>query len=660
MCGIAGFVDSVAATSRDDLLRIVSRMSGRLIHRGPDDGGAWGDAAVGVALGHRRLAVIDLSAEGRQPMQSADGRHIIVFNGEIYNFAELRRQLEASGHRFRGTSDTEVLLAGIGHWGLDQTLTKSVGMFALALWDRAERALSLARDRMGEKPLYYGWQNGVFLFGSDLSALRVHPSCDGEIDRDATALLMRYGYVPAPFSIYRGLRKLEAGTRLTLNQRQLAAREPVEAEPYWSLAECVAAGRDTPFDGTDAEAIDALDTALRESVRLQMVADVPLGAFLSGGVDSSTVVALMQAQSTRPVKTFSIGFHEPEYNEAPHAAAVARHLQTDHTELYVSAGEAMTVIPSLADIYSEPFADPSQIPTCLVSRLARRQVTVSLSGDGGDELFCGYERYDRAALLWAQLSRMPRIARAGVGALILAMPRPLLDLAARVYHPTGTDVVPTDWEPIGRLLRQSDRALYQFVASTWREPRALVLGGGEPAHAFTDDEAWDGLPDFHRRMMYVDGVAYLPDDILVKVDRAAMAVSLETRVPLLDHRVVELAWRLPTSLHRRDGRGKWPLRQILERYVPRPLVERPKMGFGVPVGSWLRGPLRDWAEALLAPSRLAHEGYLAPSLVRMKWSEHLSGTADHQYPLWNVLMFQSWLERSRLSLPAPLVSPAVT
>jgi asparagine synthase (glutamine-hydrolysing) len=592
-------------------------------------------------------------------MHSADGRFVLVFNGEIYNFGDMRQSLVAAGHRFRGHSDTEVLLAGIGYWGLDQTLRKSVGMFAFALWDRAERALSLARDRMGEKPLYYGWQSGVFMFGSDLSALRAHPACGAEIDRDSTALLMRYGYVPAPFSIYRGLRKLTPGTRLTLSHRHLAAREQIEPDPYWSMYECAAAGRVHSFHGTDAEAIDALDAALRESVRLQMVADVPLGAFLSGGIDSSTVVALMQAQSTRPVKTFSIGFHEREYNEAHHASAVARHLRTDHTELYVTPDQAMAVIPSLPEIYSEPFADPSQIPTCLVARLARQHVTVSLSGDGGDELFCGYERYDRAALVWRQFSRMPRIARAGVGALILVTPRLLLDLAARVYHPSRTGVIPMAWEPIGHLLKKNDQALYQFVASHWREPSVIVVGSREPSHAFTDAAAWAGLADLHQRMMYTDSIAYLPDDILVKVDRAAMAVSLETRVPLLDHRVVEFAWRIPADLHRRDGRGKWLIRQVLQKYVPTHLVERPKMGFGVPLTEWLRGPLREWAEALLAASRLTQEGYLAPRPVGDAWAEHLSGKADREYLLWNVLMFQSWLERSHRSMPSPFTSPAV-
>ena len=637
-------------------------MTDRIARRGPDDEGAWADPASGVALGHRRLAIVDLSSEGHQPMRSADGRFVLVFNGEIYNFAELRRQLESAGHRFRGHSDTEVLLDGFSRWGVQATLERSVGMFALALWDESARSLSLARDRMGEKPLYYGWQRGVLMFASEVKAFTAHPEWQGDVDRSAIALLMRLGYIPAPHSIYRDIRKLPAATLLTLTSQDLLGRRWGTPREYWSVRRCAETGAARPLVGTDIDAIDALDSQLRESVRLQMVADVPLGAFLSGGIDSSTVVAMMQSQSDRPVKTFSIGFHEDEFNEARHAMTVARHLGTDHTELYVSPREAMALVPALADIYSEPFADPSQIPTCLVAAMARRHVTVCLSGDGGDELFCGYRRYDRGALAWSLLDKVPVRARAGFGALLEVLPRPLLNQALRLYNPSTSAFSGESWSAITGLLRQgSEDGLYQWFLSHWRTPSALVIGSGdEPPHALTDKSSWADVPEFVQRMMFVDTIGYLPDDVLAKVDRATMSVSLEGRVPLLDHRIVELAWRLPMRLKRREGKGKWLLRQVLQRYVPSAMVERPKMGFGVPIGAWLRGPLRDWAEGLMAESRLKSEGYLDAALVREKWTEHLSGARDHDYALWNVLMFQAWLERSRIQFEAsmPDVVPA--
>jgi asparagine synthase (glutamine-hydrolysing) len=648
MCGIVGFVDGSTASPAEEMRAIVGRMSASLIHRGPDDGGVWADPASGVALGHRRLSILDLSPEGHQPMRSADGRFVIVFNGEIYNFAELRDALESAGHRFRGHSDTEILLAGFCEWGFEQTLKKSVGMFAIALWDTSGRTLYLARDRMGEKPLYYGWQQGVFIFCSELKALRAHPACHADIDRNSVTLLMRYGHVPAPYSIYRGIHKLPPGTFLALNCQNGTVGDLPAPREYWSARECAEAGSANPLSASDAEATGALEQLLRESIRLQMVADVPLGAFLSGGIDSSTVVALMQAQSTRRVKTFSIGFHEQGYNEAQHAKAVARHLGTDHTELYVTADEAMTVIPSLPRLYDEPFADSSQIPTYLVAQLARRHVTVSLSGDGGDELFCGYPRYDTANQAWNAVRSMPGFVQTGIRALLSTAPSGLLNAALQLSSPSLTRRrrSRSEWKQVTSVLESSGEAFYRGFVSDCLEPSALVCGGAEPRDAFTDKSRWAKLSDFRQRMTYLDAICYLPNDILVKVDRAGMSVSLETRMPLLDHRVVEFAWRVPMTLKHRHGQGKWLLRQVLHKYVPKELVDRPKMGFGLPIDSWLRGPLREWADGLLAESRLKSEGYFDAALVRQAWNAHLTGRIEQHPLLWNVLMFQSWLEWS--------------
>ncbi len=658
MCGIVGFVDTRKTTGAKELRAIVDRMCATLVHRGPDDGGSWVESASGVALGHRRLAIIDLSPEGHQPMASADNRFVVVFNGEIYNFVELRKELASEGHRFRGHSDTEVLLAAFCEWGFKETLKRCVGMFALALWDRSQRTLHLARDRMGEKPLYYGWQRGVFMFGSELKALRVHPDWHTNIDRDSTALLMRYSYVPAPYSIYRDIHKLPAGAFLSLSCENVPPGQTPVPQAYWSAREAAELGAANPFSGSDAEAIAALEQALRKSIALQMVADVPLGAFLSGGIDSSTVVALMQAQSTRPVKTFSIGFREADYNEAQHAKAVAAHLGTDHNELYVTADEAMTVIPSLPRLYDEPFADSSQIPTYLVARLARRHVTVSLSGDGGDELFYGYSRYETASRAWKTIGSIPRSVQAGVQALICSVPAGLLNAALQLSTPSLARRRRSrrEWRQLASALGESrGDAFYKAFVSEWLEPSSLVNGAGEPPDAFTDESRRADLSDLSQRMMYLDSVSYLPDDVLVKVDRAGMSVGLETRMPLLDHRVVELAWRVPMTLKHRDGRGKWLLRQVLYKYVPKELVNRPKMGFGLPIGAWLRGPLREWADALLDESRLNNEGYFEAGLVRKAWDMHLSGKVDQHSLLWNVLMFQSWLESSREpSLPHEL------
>ena len=619
-------------------------MASKVKHRGPDDSGSWVDGEQGIALAHSRLSVLELSPAGHQPMISPSGRFVIVYNGEIYNHLELREQLE--GVVWRGHSDTETLLAAIDAWGVLATLKKCVGMFAFALWDRKNHILTLARDRLGEKPLYYGWQDNVFIFGSELKALRAHPAFQGEIDRGALALFLRYNYIPAPYSIYKGIHKLLPGTYLVVRPGERGAEPTI----YWSAKKWAETGQRNLFDGGDVEAREELERLLRQSVSKQMVADVPLGAFLSGGVDSSTIVALMQTQSDRAIKTFTIGSRSEGYNEAEQAKAVARHLGTDHTELYVTPEEAMAVIPRLPKLYDEPFADSSQIPTFLVANLAHRHVTVALSGDGGDELFGGYNRH-----YWA-----PRFQR-GFG----SVPRPLrsaLAMGLTTLKPHAWDAVfcslekllPDAWRyvnPGDKLHKlaevlpvRSAEEMYHGLVSFWKRPEKVVALQNDYPLMLFDVGAQPDLKDFSHRMMYLDLVSYLPDDILVKVDRAAMGVSLETRVPMLDHRVVEFAWQLPLSMKIREGQGKWLLRQVLYKYVPRKLVERPKMGFGVPLDAWLRGPLKEWAEALLSKDRLKREGFLNSGPVREKWHEHLTGRRNWAYHLWGVLMFQSWLE----------------
>jgi asparagine synthase (glutamine-hydrolysing) len=645
MCGLAGFLGGVAGAG--DEAALLLRMANTLIQRGPDDGGTWCDRAPRIGLGHRRLAIVDLSPAGHQPMVSAGGRYVIAFNGEIYNHPGMRLELEGLGlaPAWRGHSDTETLLAGFEVWGVEATLRKSIGMFAMALWDRQTHSLTLARDRIGEKPLYYGWQGSgdarVFLFGSELKALKAHPAFAADIDRGALCLLLRHNYIPAPHSIYAGIAKLEPGCLLSVS---LAQPEPL-VSTYWDAVEVARAGVRQPFPGTPTEAVNALEALAKDAVRQQMMADVPLGAFLSGGIDSSTVVALMQAQSSRPVKTFTIGFNEEGYDEAVHAKAVARHLGTEHTELYVSPRQAMEVIPRLPALYCEPFADSSQIPTFLVSQLARQQVTVSLSGDAGDELFGGYGRYQMTEKVWRKLARVPAPLRALAAKGITAVSPAAWDRCGRIipgarrYGALGDKL----HKGAGLLASTTVDALYLGMISHQRNPSDWVIGGREPPTHLT------GLrPDLTglgavERMMALDAISYLPDDILVKVDRAGMGVALESRVPLLDHRLVEFAWSLPLNYKLRDGQTKWPLRQVLDRYVPRELIDRPKMGFGVPLQDWLRGPLRDWAESLLDESRLQQEGFFHPAPIRQKWTEHLSGQRNWQYHLWNVLMFQAWL-----------------
>jgi asparagine synthase (glutamine-hydrolysing) len=662
MCGIVGYWSAGTPPDAD----LAERMAAAIWSRGPDGGGVWLDDGAGLALAHRRLSIVDLSASGAQPMRSADGRSVIVFNGEIYNHNALRVELEREGRAppWRGHSDTETLLAACTAWGVEAALRSSVGMFALALWDTENRTLTLARDRLGEKPLYVGWQGGTLLFGSQLKAFRIHPRWRGELSEAALRLFLQHNYVPGPYSAYRGIYKLPPGTSLTLalnesphyvHQECLALLEKlptwdgrgairsrtVRFGAYWSLPDVVVAGANDPFSGTDEEGIDQLEAVLKTAVGLQMVADVPLGAFLSGGVDSSTVVALMQAQSSSPVRTFSIGFREQEYNEAQYAKAVASHLGTQHTELYVSPEDALSVIPQLPGMYDEPFSDSSQIPTHLVARLARSHVTVSLSGDGGDELFCGYPRYSLASRVWRQLARVPvpirRVLSMGLQTVPASSGNELGNLLpGRLHHPHLG-------ERVHRLATAaaatSANVLYQDLLTHWRTPpilnQAIAVNTIERTAAAAP-------PEFVSRMMYFDTLGYLPDDILVKVDRAAMAVSLETRVPLLDHRVVEFAWRLPMRLKVRENQTKWLLRQVLYRHVPRDLIDRPKMGFGVPIDRWLRGPLRDWAEELLSVDSIRASGVFDEGPVRKKWKEHLQGRQGWQYLLWDVLMWQAW------------------
>ncbi|HSY52281.1 MAG TPA: asparagine synthase (glutamine-hydrolyzing) [Thermoanaerobaculia bacterium] len=642
MCGLTGFV---TAAGSGDLLPTVRRMCEAIAHRGPDDSGEWIDADSGVALGFRRLAIIDVSPAGHQPMVSASGRYIATLNGEIYNFEELRRELREAGLAppFRGHSDTEVMLAAFEAWGVEAAVKRFNGMFAIALWDRELRRLQLVRDRMGVKPLYYSFGGRTFLYGSELKALRQHPDFKGTIDRAALHLYFRFMYVPAPYTIYEGVRKLMPGTILTFDP----ATRQTETSVYWSARQAAMHGVAHRFKGSEDDASHELEALLRDSIRIRMVADVPLGVFLSGGVDSSIVTAMMQAQSPVPIRTFTVGFTEAAYDEAPFAAAVARHLGTNHTELCMSTDDVVNVIPKLPSIYDEPFADSSQIPTHLVALLARRHVTVSLSGDGGDELFGGYTRYFVGQQLFRRLQRLPPSLRPIAGRALKAFPPRLWDrllALGRPLLPSALRQRPGERiHKVARMLAANDAdAMYFELVSHWSN---IVIGGTAHEPPVMVRAEWPVLADPVERMMYFDQISYLPDDILTKVDRASMAVSLEAREPLLDYRLVEFAWTLPLSMKVRAGKGKRVLRRVLDRYVPEHLIERPKMGFGIPLDELLRGPLRGWAESLLDPATMRAQGFLDVAPIRAAWDDQIAGRKDWKYHLWAVLMLQAWLQQ---------------
>lgn len=649
MCGLNGFFNAQLSASAH---AVIEQMNAAIHHRGPDVGDSWLDESVGIVIGHRRLAVQDLSPAGAQPMLSVCSRYVLAFNGEIYNHLKLREQLMKEGQStaWRGHSDTETMLACFVAWGIEKTLQAMVGMFAIVLWDRQQNVLTLAKDRMGEKPLYWGWQDQSLYFGSELKGLKAHPAFKADINRDAITLLLRHNCIPAPHSIYQGIEKLLPGCWLQLPLAEPEKAKMVRPQAYWRFNDIVEAGLSNPFSGTPEQAIDALESALMESIGGQMQADVPLGAFLSGGIDSSAVVALMQAQSSRPVKTFTIGFDDAGYNEATHAKAVAKHIGTEHTELYMRPEDALSVIPKLSSMYCEPFADSSQIPTFLVSQLARQHVTVALSGDGGDELFGGYNRYLMAQKIWSKSRKLPKPVRQLAAAGLTALAPKNWDMLFNALSPVLPEKLrlrtPGDkaHKLAGVLNIDSEQAFYHKLTSHWQNTAELVIGAQEPQTLITNPNCWPNTDSFEHAMMAMDAQTYMADDILVKVDRAAMANSLETRVPMLDHRIAELAWRMPLDYKIRNGEGKWLLKQVLFRHVPRELIERPKMGFAIPLHDWLRGPLRDWAEALLDESLLQQQGYFHPAPIRAMWNEHLSGRLNHQHHLWGVLMFQAWLE----------------
>lgn len=624
MCGITGFINFRKDADDSNLRAIALKMAGTLSHRGPDGDGAWADANSGVALGHRRLAIIDLSQTGHQPMASASGRYIISFNGEIYNFIPLKGRLAGKGHVFKGESDTEVLLAAIEEWGIAQALQEINGMFAFAVWDRKENTLVLARDRVGKKPLYYGWIGNTFLFGSELKSLRAHPDFNAEIDRDALAAYTRHNYIPAPWSIYKGIFKLPAATFLLIPADGKKEEKPVR---YWGIRAIAEAGCKNPLSLSDGDAIQKLDDVLGQAVRQRMVADVPLGCFLSSGIDSSLIAAMMQKCSSSPVKTFSIGFIESSFDESKDARKIANHLGTDHTEFTVTASEMQAVIPSLPQMFDEPFADSSQIPAWYVAKLARQHVTAALTGDGGDESFGGYDRYQTAKHIAPPLFLIPQLLRGALSTTLGKMPA---TGKMRKFFEIMDANDPDDF--------------YHLMISYWKEKDHILVKGTEPLYALNDPVQLPRMEDYVSRMMCRDTLSYLPDDVLVKVDRASMAASLEARSPLIDKNVIEYAWSLPMPMKIRNGERKWILRRALERYIPREMFDRPKQGFCIPVGKWLRGPLYEWAESLLAEDRLNREGFFAAPLIRRRWEEHVSGKDDWSYHLWGILMYQAWYE----------------
>jgi asparagine synthase (glutamine-hydrolysing) len=646
MCGIAGFLDLQRATGSDALHHLATAMADTLLHRGPDDGGAWVDAQAGVALGHRRLEVVGRGAQGQQPMHSASARWVLSYNGELYNTEVLRHPLQDAGATFHGTSDTEVLVAGLDHWGLTDTLERMEGMFAFAAWDRRERRLHLARDRFGEKPLFYGWAGPQFAFASELKAFHALPSFRPEVDRDVVARYLQLSCVPAPDCIYRGLAKLRPGATVSIDTDTRAGQLPPQVA-YWSAERAIDEACALPQLADDREATDVVEAALSDSVAARTVAEVPVGALLSGGIDSSLTVALMQQHTGHPVRTFTVSFEDEAFDEAESAAAVADHLGTEHTTVAMTAQDVFDLVPQVPDIWDEPFSDSSQLPTHLVAMVARRAVTVALSGDGGDELFAGYNRHAWLDRVWRAAAPLPASFRRGVGGTLRRIPPGAIDAtAARLPQRFQTRLPSTKVAKLGRVLQAStvDDA-YVALASHWEDPASIVLGAQRSevdprGHAVRDSS--DGVM---AQLLRTDLVTYLPDDVLTKVDRASMAVSLETRTPFLDRGVLEAAWRLPGTSKLRDGVSKWILRQVLYRHVPAVLVDRPKMGFGIPLDDWLRGPLRPWAEDLLSTASLNRHGLLRPEPVRQAWQQHLAKRRDLSYELWDVLMLQAWMER---------------
>jgi asparagine synthase (glutamine-hydrolysing) len=644
MCGIAGFW-KIKEINKEFLTDTVTKMSEALNYRGPDDSGIYVDDKNGIALGHRRLSILDLSPKGHQPMESFSGRYVIVYNGEVYNFLELKTELgNNSGVKFKSDSDTEVILAGMEVWGIENTIKKMNGMFAFALWDKKEKKLCIARDRAGIKPVYFGVQNDILFFASELKALRVNDFFKKEIDADALASFFRFNYIPAPYSIYKNIKKLKPAHYAVIDSSL-----NVNIHCYWDIKKITEEGAIYDYKLSEKEAISDLETLLLDSVKKMMVADVPLGAFLSGGIDSTTVTALMQKQSSVPVKTFTIGFDDNDYNEAKYAKDIANYLGTEHMELYVTPKEAQNVIPKLPDIYDEPFSDSSQIPTFLVSQLTKKYVTVSLSGDGGDELFGGYTRYFMANNIRKRISVLPHFSRIMLAKIItLLSPEAWNIFLKKIEH-----IFPAKYRQtlygdklykLANILNSKNPdEIYKGLVSHFNAQENLVLGSKEPLTVL-DDKSVEFV-DFNDRMMFYDLITYLPDDILTKVDRASMSVSLEARVPLLDHRVVEFSKTIPLSFKIRDGKGKWILRQVLNNYVPKKMLDRPKMGFGIPIGDWLRGPLKDWADDLLNENKIKNDGLLNYKPIKELWSEHLNGKRNWQYHLWDVLMFQAWKER---------------
>jgi asparagine synthase (glutamine-hydrolysing) len=637
MCGIVGFWDLKQRSTQEQLHSTITNMRDTLTHRGPDGSGNWVDAVADVAFGHRRLAILDLTDHGQQPMRSASCRYVITYNGEIYNHQEIKQELAAANYNieWQGHSDTEVILAAFEAWGVDAAVQKFVGMFAIALWDSQEKLLYLIRDRIGEKPLYYGWINDYLLFGSELKSLKEHPAWQQNINKDAVGLLLQYNCIPAPHTIYEDIYKLQPGHMLVINKDK-----HVKEFEYWQLKNIINDLSSKRVYVDPNNAVDALEAKLKEAVRLQMLADVPVGAFLSGGIDSSTIAALMQAQSSKSVKTFTIGFDDPAYNEAEHAKAIAKHLGTQHTELYLSPQQTLNIIPNLSNFYDEPFSDSSQLPTYIISKLTREHVTVSLSGDGGDELFAGYNRYTWAPNIWNKIAYLPRNLRVLLSKMLLVLTpaqwNKIFTCFGILSQPILGQRNPGD--KLHKLASLLDSAsvydIYRKLLMHWDIAQEDLLL--KPLLADLNGSS------VVENMMYIDTKRYLPDDILVKVDRAAMAVGLETRIPFLDHRVVEFAWSLPLDLKIRNGQSKWILRQVLNKHVPVELYDRPKMGFSVPIDQWLRGPLHEWAQDLLTEPMLAKHGLLNSKEIRTKWREHLSGARNWQYHLWDVLIFQSW------------------